>query len=110
LQRGQECAWATPHSGQRRAPAGTGLAQRPQATLGVAPVVPGVGGLPGPGGRGERGSAGGVPPGLAVVAWLIACPIVYPRAMPAPRPAPAPATPPSLAAATGMDWAVWNCV
>ena len=31
-------------------------------------------------------------------------------AIPAPRPAPAPATPPSLAAATGIDCAVWNCV
>ena len=91
LQRGQVAAWAAPHAGQKREPAGTGLAQARHAP--VAAAAP---------------AAGDASPARA--AWPIACVMAWPIATPAPRPAPAPATPPSLAAATGIDCAVWNCV
>src|SRR6185503_7284637 len=106
-QRGHVAACAAPQDGQNRDSAGTGLEQAVHA-LAAAPAVAPADGAGPPGPTRVAGAAGGSPPPRFawLTAWVIACPI----ATPAPRPAPAPAMPPSLAAATGIDCAVWYCV
>ena len=69
MQRGHVSAWAAPQSGQKRAPGGTGLAQRAHAP-GAGPAGPTrVAGAAGPPGAGGRRAAGGLahrlPHGLA---------------------------------------------